>query len=441
MATPKIPHWIRETRAFDAAVAIARPNLYNLLRVGVRDSLARYDRLSLARKNQLAASLIGDALRFPTAYAYTLHHSTDSAATRGYSRELLTLIRAACDFALGRLDQAKVALASLFREFPTQFNLMRLYRIEVALGNEQSGIELLRAHSGAFPGDLELCLELAAALARTANIAGANETMASVRAHAALAEAQRSIEPFAAEVARAIDGKLMERPPDSDVYTDDFVRQVLTNYQFEFRNFSRYQDNSAWVMSQIGTAVSTLLSEHSAIDTVVDFGVFCGEPIFDLAQRHHCNFVGVDRGHVIREFNERHYQRPNLRFVEGNIVEVLPNVANRGTTALYHARTALLCYPEFIRQLYRACSKAGVRWIVLLEASSYSRWTQRFEAPGQMSDDAIPIRAPMMALNYHRLLTEAGYRIVEERQISPSYFLTSPRAVGENQILLRAELK
>ena len=234
---------------------------------------------------------------------------------------------------------------------------------------------------------------------------------------AILRDSDTNIIGLEAEVATAIREKLAVRPKGAkrDSYSETSVDSYWEALFFHMNSLNRFQSRWAWLnhlyQEQIGRVLTKI---DPAIRQVVNFGVFCGNPDYGLALRFpDVTFVGVDREIRTKKLNDLAYRAPNLHFIAADILEVVADLANKSRPSLlYHARTATMCYPEYLRTLYRTCAAASVDYIALWESQAISRSTLRFQDFDAMSEDAIPFGGQTLIHNYKKLLEEAGYEIV-----------------------------
>lgn len=155
------------------------------------------------------------------------------------------------------------------------------------------------------------------------------------------------------------------------------------------------------------------------LTSLVDFGVMCGQPHFNVARRHpQLKIFGVDRQLTTAELNERTFGKgANLEFVADEIEGFLTSGRDLTGSGLFHARTATLVYPDKIRNLYRMAHEAGVDRIVLFENFSLSRSAGRFLDFTDFDADAVTFKNFQFIHNYPRLLEEAGYLVERENRL------------------------
>jgi hypothetical protein len=245
------------------------------------------------------------------------------------------------------------------------------------------------------------------------------------------------------EVAAASRNKTLHRVAKADVYDDSFVTKCWWDYWKCFSSYHRYQEGTAWLGMSIRDRISNLITADPAIGQVIDFGVLCGHPNHCLALKFpHIDFVGIDRQDLIKRLNDEAFQAPNLRFVAGDILEQLPRTATgKGSSVLFHARTACLCYPEFLRKLYKQCADLGIKYIIMYEGLSLSKHYLRFFDYEDFPQEAFGVRGIMFAHNYPSYLRDAGYEVISNDRVVSSLLLNSHSDLGATNVWIVARLR
>ena len=123
------------------------------------------------------------------------------------------------------------------------------------------------------------------------------------------------------------------------------------------------------------------------------------------------------------------------------MIEVLPDLARRdGAHLLFHGRTGTLCYPEFLRILYRACADNGIDYIALWENACLSRTTLRFHDFGDMPAESVAYCGAMFIHDYRRLLAHAGYQVIRcHLMTSNASLIDDPAFIGDSHLFLLAK--
>jgi hypothetical protein len=162
--------------------------------------------------------------------------------------------------------------------------------------------------------------------------------------------------------------------------------------------------------------------------TVIDFGVSYGHIDSILAKRFpDIKFVGVDRSTDTKAYNDKYFNLPNLKFVAGDIFDNLPD-----NSLLIQMRIGVLLSKSFLEKLYRACYKAGVKNIVLLEPHGISWLSGVSYAFSDQDQDSIVFRSGMFIHNYPGILRTAGYEVYD------SGLLETDHQDGDYRILYMA---
>jgi hypothetical protein len=354
-------------------------------------------------------------------------------------------LHAAAATAFGRADirQAGELFGRAARLRPTRFNLVSEARCRFAYGDLAGARESLRAALERYPSDFETTMELATFHYLAGETTQANRLLEPVKwefATPEFAEQRRQGQALTEEVAAALREKSLHRKAETDIYNDTFTTSAWWGYWRSFQLYNQFQEGSAWLRYLIEDRIGQLLKSDPSVKTVLDFGVLCAVPNYELAKRFPATeFVGIDRQELVKTLNERSFQLPNLRFLAGDVLEALPQVARKGSpTALFHARTACLCYPEFLRRLYRTCAQLDVQYVVLYETLSMSKSYLRFYDYENMPADAIGIRSIMYAHNYPAYLREAGYQVLVNDRVASGLLLNDRSDLGASNVVIVA---
>jgi hypothetical protein len=335
----------------------------------------------------------------------------------------------AARYARGEIESAMEAFSLALEASPSAFN--HLFRSRCAshgLRDDARTASILEAALERVPGDFSLTLSLAAAYYRQGDTARANRLLATIQDGLArtVGASDLTAPQLAAELDRALSQRLTVRPKgqSNDQYNEEFSASYWRQLWCAMNGLTRFQHGWSGLdylfQQQIGRIIEEIAPE---VRRVINFGVFCANPDYALALRFpNVAFHGVDREQSVKRLNEWAYPAANLHFHAANVLDVLPELtAPAEPSVLFHARTAVVCYPEFLRTLYRGCADAGVEYIALWENNSLSRTTLRFHDFEAMPADAVPYYSVMFIHDYARLLRESGYEVVHvERR--PSNF-------------------
>ena len=151
----------------------------------------------------------------------------------------------------------------------------------------------------------------------------------------------------------------------------------------------------------------------------------------------HAKHYGVDRQSLIKTMNERVYGNDNLSFVDGDILEFLGHAP--AGSVLVHARTGTVCYPAFVRELYRKCAENQISHIVVIEFGGASKHTLQFH--DFAGDITAASRSNMFIHPYQRMLQEAGYEIKQEPRFNKQYGIGTDFGLAEAAICLTASFR
>jgi ubiquinone/menaquinone biosynthesis C-methylase UbiE len=178
--------------------------------------------------------------------------------------------------------------------------------------------------------------------------------------------------------------------------------------------------------------------------TFIDFGAFCGYTIATLATHFPRTwFIGIDRPEIAKSLNDQAFGRKNVEFLDGDILDLVASRESFGARpVLFHSRTAVFCYPEYLRQLYRICAEKGIRDIVMQEGSTFfSRWYLRFFEPGKYPAISFAGRGSTFLHDYMTLLREAGFEIRSSKDIRPKLLLDDRSGFGADHRIVHASLR
>lgn len=157
--------------------------------------------------------------------------------------------------------------------------------------------------------------------------------------------------------------------------------------------------------------VSTLIRrKHCPI--MLNFGVCYAHVDSILAKKFpHTRFIGVDRSHLTKEFNETLFPHiQNLSFVGGDILDYIQNVSF--TDAIFfHSRTLVYLPQNFVENLYKEVFSTGFKYVVGFETIGVPWGAFK---PYEFSDEfqpSVAFKGPLINHNYPCLLKQAGYDV------------------------------
>jgi hypothetical protein len=172
---------------------------------------------------------------------------------------------------------------------------------------------------------------------------------------------------------------------------------------------------------------------------MINFGAFCAKSDFELANAFpEVEFIGVDRQQVC-DLNQKVFAAPNIRYVAADIVDFLETMQIRRNALFVHARTACLCYPDFLRLVYQKCADRGIPYIWMYEGCALSP-DHIYRDFGEIPTISLAARSAMFIHDYPRLLTGAGYSVVYLRRPFQSILLDHEDDLGSANFFLEARL-
>lgn len=319
-------------------------------------------------------------------------------------------------FGYGKPDIAAIhfsrAMGLTKHSLPT-YCLARSYS---AIGRQDRAFETLLKGIERYPKDLRLVVEASTALFRMGKTDAANAFFSPFAVH--FNAEQNQCKELSDELKHAINSNLYERDAKGDLYDDKFVTDLWWDYNHSFMRFNEFQEGSAFMGHLIRTEVGQAIQQEPNTKALVDFGVMCGFPNWQMADRFPLiQHFGIDRQPIIEKLNTEHYPRENLQFEAGDIFDFLrKNKSTLEGGTLFHARTATVCYPAVVQDLYHECRNAGIKQIVVIEFSGLSKETLEFtDFRGAQS---VALRSNMFIHPYETMLTNAGFRINSTKMFS-----------------------
>jgi tetratricopeptide (TPR) repeat protein len=419
---------------------------YMLLPTMLGDLIEKYNGLHCEIEQEIVSrKLMGQIILSPP-YGKLL--DTDYCKTYFGQQELYLQALAALYFARGEIDKATQAFKSLAQTFSSAFNTICLARCHYALGQKEEMISALEEGHQTLPYSLVLTLELAYSHFLTGNTLAANQYLNLIKSDYLqdpdFFMVREQAQQLTAELAEALEKKLLVRNTQTDIYNDDFTKAVWWGYWQPFNAYNRYQNGNSWLNDLIQERLGKLLEKNTQqIQSLIDFGIMCAEPHYQLAKRFpQVQFIGVDRQQSVKEYNEQAYALPNTQFVTGDILETLPQITQNGNqTVFFHSRTTCFCYPEFVRQLYQECNRLGIEYIVMYEGCALSRDRLEFYDFENLPEDAVSNKSSFFIHHYPKFLEEAGYEVVEHERVGATLLLYDKSDQGGTNFWMVARKK
>jgi tetratricopeptide (TPR) repeat protein len=352
--------------------------------------------------------------------------------------ELHRQLAAAIAFGDDDLQKCEQLFKSLNEDYPNSFNGLCYGRTLIAAGKTNAAIRHFRAALALNPEDHHAGLQLATLLFWTGATNEANQVLAKF-VH--LLEFEREVViPRQAELQRAIETKQVHPDASSDdFYTDDYTIKIWWGYFQAFQR-SPFREPDAALETKVRSAVSACLKGKAAgASTFIEFGAFCGYTLHKLALEFpSIRFVGIDRPAITRDLSAKFFQAPNLKFSAGSLLDEIDGWNLGDNAVLFHNRTAVFCYPEYMRQLYTKAKAKGVRHIMFQEGDTFSCWYRKFYEYGSYPEIAINSRSKMWMHDFGRLLPETGLKIDSMTHVDPNLLLDEIRGYGARHRLVHA---
>ena len=318
---------------------------------------------------------------------------------------------------------------------PSAESYSKLARCYAGGEDEEQGIRVLTDAIARFPDDVALCMDKAAALFRMRRTHEANECLKPAL-HSLERDRNDALE-LIDECHSAVSSRQKTRAAKGDIYTEDFVKQLWWGYWIDMNTNTPFQQVNSWACHAITDNLAALLKTGTT-KRVIDFGVLCGEPNDRVARLcPDVQVVGVDRQPLLEELNNKAYHRKNLNFMSADILEALPDLAVENSL-LFHSRTATVCYPEFIGDLYKYCAKLDIKTIALFEPVGLSREHLQFFDYDNFPSRSIAFRSVMFIHDYAAMLREAGYKVILEKRSAYNHLFAEFR--GDSMCWMVAEL-
>jgi hypothetical protein len=385
-----------------------------------------YDGLPIDQRNDFSRVVFEAYANYP-AGASIVATSYCRATLKGH--RLFNQILAAYLLGTRDNDAAFRILDEIEAASPSPFNAVMAARCFMRpQGRERELVAYLKEKARLYPGDFYVIGNLAAGLFCLGDVEAANRTLAPIREawKAKIADSQQATEELVSELETAIANKIHYRKfrYDEMSYQEHLIKEHWEPY-FCWMNLQPPHLMFGWLKNFYRDALVNVVRDDPAIREVINFGVMCGQAEYEAAGMFpDVRFVGVDRQRETARLNDQAYRLPNLRFDAAEIEDTLQSMDGTLPRALFHGRTATLCYPQKMRDLYKLCAAKGVKYILLFENCSISHRDHTFHSPERMPAEAIIYKNDQFVHDYRGMLLSAGYEIIKsEVMFSP---LVSP---------------
>lgn len=376
--------------------------------------MAVYDGLSLEKRDDFSRNVFEAYANYPEGVRIA---ATPYCRERLKEHRLYRQILAAYLLGSGDNDAAFRILDAIDAAEPSAFNAVMAARCFMRpQGRERELVGYLGEKARLYPTDMYVICNLAAAQFCLGDVETANQTLKPVREAwlAKIAESQLATAELAVELEKAILDKTHYRKfrYDEMSYQEHLIKEHWEPY-FCWMNLQPPHLMFGWLKNFYRDALVNVIKEDPTLGEVINFGVMCGQAEYEAGEMFpSVRFIGVDRQKETARLNALAYPLPNLQFQAAEIEDTLMQMDGATPRALFHGRTATLCYPQKMRDLYKLCASKGVRYILLFENCSISHKDHMFYSPGQMPADAIIYKNDQFVHNYRRFLEEAGYSVV-----------------------------
>ena len=331
----------------------------------------------------------------------------------------------------GQLDKAFRVFKELISVNQSERTYLYLSRCSMYVEDNHKTLQLLLNGCEIYPKSNMLKLALANAYFRGGNTIKANTTLKglsnefieNVRAHS------HNLKELENEVMDTLKNGTLVRHREklgSHTYTEKSVQDYWETLFFHFTTKSRYQHGWGDLRYITESKIQHHLKKYPDIKSVLNFGVFCGLPDYNLAQENPTiKFFGIDREKSTKALNDSAFKSNNLLFYAIDMLDCIYEekeevrnilraiISKNAELMIFHARTATLVYPEALKRFYKACAILGVKYIALYENFGLSRSHMKYFDFDDLPHDSIPYYSIMMIHNYKKFLEDANYEIIE----------------------------
>ena len=251
-----------------------------------------------------------------------------------------------------------------------------------------------------------------------------------------LAVRRNQIREWHAQFERALERDLVDGGADGRIGSFERYRAPanVADYYADHRAnctpANAFRTLAGWTNRVMFGAVEEFLAADMGITTVINFGTLCGVLEDELSARYpDIHWVGYDYSPLATAMNRESYARDNLSFHD-DLDSMFAALAERsGEMLMVHCRSTDVMFPAAVKQVYRRCHAAGVRY--LFTAEYFCRNLMTFEFPDFEKNpaDSAYWDGILMVHNYARLFAATGYRQVSAA-IRPVPLLVSASGEG-----------
>ncbi len=371
-------------------------------------------------------------------------------------------------YAKSDLKSAFEIFAELNKVSPSARAYLYMGRCLMHTGTNEELIQLLQEGAALYPGHVLILLPLANVYFRTGKTKLANEILGKIDKNALeqIQKGAHNLDNFKKEIEEALAGKIIVRPTEKlgfQAYTEESVQYYWETLFYHFVNKTRFQHGWSDLCYITETRIEQYLKKYPDIKSVLNFGVFCAVPDYNLSVRHpEIKFIGVDREQSTKNLNDSAFQGDNLSFHALDMLDIIyeertevrqflaETIRKNPELMIFHARTATLIYPEALKRFYKSCAQLGVKYISMYENMCLSRLHMKYFDFDDLPADAIPYFSIMMIHNYKKYLEDAGYEIIENETWNYSDILWDGKdlygaeaysCLGDGHVTLLAKLK
>lgn len=408
----------------------------------LRNTIATYEASSDENKETISVVVFNEVSKYPRGSDGIF---TSYVESRYGAHPLYRQIKAARYLGDGDYEASFKILCGIADDIKTPFHAaMAAWPLMRPSGREQAALEYLREQIAIFSDDLILRVHYATALYCTGQASAATAEIFKVREDLDSILRQGYGSHFIElqnELERAKSEKIIYRKfaYDETSYREDLIDNHWEPYHHWMTTHSSHV-MFGWLTRFFAGKLFDLGVD---VDEVYNFGVMCAQPDAEAALKlPDTKFIGVDRQVKTAELNRQAYPLPNMSFISAEIEDVLNGLSHGPRRSLFHARTATLCYPEKVRQLYRACAEKGFKRIGVFENIAITHDSYKFyDMGGDIEGGSVIYKSDQFIHDYKLMLTDAGYKIKkEERMFSPLVTPFSQIDIGSAHVYLEAEL-
>lgn len=326
-----------------------------------------------------------------------------------------------------------------------------LYSIELLMrpcGKEKMLSSYLEERKQVFKNDLLFNMHLATNYFTLSETKKANKILENVKDEVLSSEPfqknKASIIDQRLDLANAIKNKTTHRNTNLDTLLYDENIVIEDHWEPYYSWMLTHSENLgfSWLSRFYENKIRECLNGNNDIVSVVDFGVMCGLHLFKLSHDFpHVNFYGVDRQKSIVLANTNAFPAKNLHFINTEIENFLADfsVPKDKEALLFHGRTATLCYPEKIKNIYKQCIENNIRNILLFENMSLSHDLFCFVDFNDFPAESIVYKDGQFIHNYEGFLRNAGFKIVNSQRLhSPLVSCDSLVVSGSTHVFISA---